>query len=199
MAGFLKTLRRTRKPSDADNNSDQTSVPPLLPVTFPQVLPHNTTLPHQGWSTIIQHPSLPTTFRLELTSRALFEASAAFFALPPESKQEFKTIHGSEEGWSHIPGEKEMLTLRCLERTPAALRAAAEAFWAEAGGLLKEILGRIAESLGLSADALTVFMGPGVELGTEKTATMLRLFRYEGCDKGSPRVVAERKTRYIIC
>lgn len=52
----------------------------------------------------------------------------------------------------------------------------------------------MAQSLGLSPNALTDFVGPGAELGAEKTATMVRLFRYEGCNNpvGEGRVVAER-------
>lgn len=75
------------------------------------------------------------------------------------------------------------------------MRDAVAAFWADVGSLLRDqLLGRMAESLGLSSDALTDFVGPGAELGAEKTATMVRLFRYEGCntDVGEGRVVAER-------
>lgn len=88
-----------------------------------------------------------------------------------------------------------MLTLRTLDRTPPQVRDAVVAFWADVGGLLRDqLLGRMAESLGLSSDALTEFVGPGAELGAEKTATMVRLFRYEGCNTavGEGRVVAER-------
>lgn len=88
-----------------------------------------------------------------------------------------------------------MLTLRTLDRTPPQVRDAVLAFWADVGALLRDqLLGSMAESLGLSPDALTDFVGPGAELGAEKTATMVRLFRYEGCNTavGEARVVAER-------
>ena len=94
-----------------------------------------------------------------------------------------------------------MLTLRKLDRTPPQVRDAVFAFWAEVGGLLRDqLLGRMAESLGLSSDALTDFVGPGVELGADKTATMVRLFRYEGCNTGvgESRVVAERTLLFFV-
>ena len=88
-----------------------------------------------------------------------------------------------------------MLTLRTLNQTPPQVRDAVLAFWADVGALLRDqLLGSMAESLGLSPDALTDFVGPGAELGAEKTATMVRLFRYEGCNTavGEGKIVAER-------
>lgn len=198
---LLQSLRRKPKPQTGNNNGQQpfntepdpptSSTLPLIPIALPQVLStHQSTLPHQGWATLFPPPQ-----SLTATSLALFQSSAAFFDLPLAQKAKFKTSHGSEEGWSRIPGEKEMLTLRTLDRTPPQVRDAVVAFWADVGGLLRDqLLGRMAESLGLSSDALTEFVGPGAELGAEKTATMVRLFRYEGCNTavGEGRVVAER-------
>lgn len=65
---------------------------------------------------------------------------------------------------------------------------------AAAGSLLNDQLSRIAESLGLPAEALNVFSEPCSKLGAEKTATMLRLFRYEGSGKDEPTTVAERQS-----
>lgn len=169
---------------------------PLIPIALPQVLStHQSTLPHQGWATILPPPNSLTT-----TSLALFQSSAKFFDLPLAQKEKFKTSHGSEEGWSRIRGEKEMLTLRTLSQTPPQVRDAVLAFWADVGALLRDqLLGNMAESLGLSPNALTDFVGPGAELGAEKTATMVRLFRYEGCNNavGVGRIVAER--RLLMC
>lgn len=199
---LLQSLRRKPKPQ-TDNNNDQqnfntepdpptSSTLPLIPIALPQVLStHQSTLPHQGWAALL----LPPPQSLTTTSLALFQSSATFFDLPLAQKGKYKTSHGSEEGWSRIPGEKEMLTLRTLDRTPPQVRDAVVAFWADVGGLLRDqLLGRMAESLGLSSDALTDFVGPGAELRAEKTATMVRLFRYEGCNTGvgEGRVVAER-------
>lgn len=198
---LLHSLRRKPKPqsSNSQDNTIDTTEPdppasstlPLIPIALPQVLStHQSRLPHQGWATILPPPHSLTT-----TSLALFQSSVRFFELPLAQKEKFKTSHGSEEGWSRIRGEKEMLTLRTLDRTPPQVRDAAHAFWAEVGALLRDqLLGIMAESLGLSPDALTDFVGPGAELGAEKTATMVRLFRYEGCNTtvGEGRVVAER-------
>ena len=58
-------------------------------------------------------------------------------------------------------------------------------------------LSRVAESLGLPANALNVYSEPCSKLGMEKTATMLRLFRYEGFEKDEPKTVAERQSTPI--
>jgi len=50
------------------------------------------------------------------------------------------------------------------------------------------MLARIAESLELSPDALTRFSEPCISLTNARTATMMRLFRYEGWDD---KIVAE--------
>lgn len=168
---------------------------PLRPVTFPKVLPyHQHALNDQGWSTITY--DTPTD-KLHEASQALFRASRAFFDLPLSYKETFKTEIGSEEGWSRIEGEKELITLRCLEGTPKELKDAAASYWAEAGGLLNEILGRIAESLGLPPEALTVYSEPCAKLPVEKTATMLRLFRYEGFEGTESKTVAERRSELL--
>ena len=165
---------------------------PLRPVTFPKILPyHQHALDSQGWTTITY--DTPTD-KLHETSQALFRASQAFFDLPREYKETFKTEIGSEEGWSRIEGEKEFITLRCFRSTPKELKDAAAVYWAEAGKLLNEILGRIAESLGLPAEALTVYSEPCTKLPVEKTATILRLFRYEGFEGKESKTVAERKS-----
>ena len=166
-------------------------LPPLRPVILPKVDPHHQPALHDhGWTSVTY--DTPTD-KLHEASQALFKASQAFFALPESYKETFQTEIGSEEGWLQVEGEKELITLRCLGNTPNELKDAAAAYWAEAGGLLNEILGRIAESLGLPAEALTQYSEPCVKLPIEKTATMLRLFRYEGFEGKESRTVAERK------
>lgn len=170
-------------------------LPPLRPVTFPKVIPyHQYALHDQGWTTVTYNTP---TDKLHEASQALFQASQAFFALPQSYKEIFQTEIGSEEGWLQVEGEKELITLRCLESTPKELKDAAAAYWAEAGGLLNEILGRIAESLGLPAEALTQYSEPCAKLPIEKTATMLRLFRYEGVEGKESKTVAERKIDFL--
>jgi len=169
-------------------------LPPLKLVPFPRVNPHHQfSLAGQGWTTI----TYDTADKLFTTSQAMFRAGQAFFDLPETQKQVFKTQHGTEEGWSHVIGEKEFITLRSIEGTPESLRNAASAFWAEAGRLLNELLGRVAESLGLPAEMLTVYSEPCGALGHEKTATMLRLFRYEGFEGKKCKTVAEGMLRTL--
>jgi len=80
------------------------------------------------------------SFRLQLSYYALLEASKAFFDLPVTEKQKYKTVEGTEEGWSHVPGEKEFITLRTLDNTPPELKEVASNFWAEGGGFLNTLL-----------------------------------------------------------
>jgi hypothetical protein len=183
-------LGQGQAPDQHVEDGTEVSPPPLRPVAFPKVIPyHQNALSDQGWSTITYEND---TDKLHKASQALFKASQTFFNLPISYKETFKTEIGSEEGWSRIEGEKELVTLRCLENTPKELQDAAAAYWTEAGGLLDDILGRIAQSLGLPAEALTVYSSPCAKLPIEKTATMLRLFRYEGFEGKHSKTVAER-------
>ena len=131
---------------------------------------------------------------MQKASADLFAASQAFFDLPDEEKSKWKTRLGSEEGWSKIPGEKEFITLRTLAYTPNVLKAPAKAYWDLMGTYLDSCLSRINTSLAIPDDetqGLRAFVGPCKVLGaasSDKTATMLRLFRYEGWEQ---KVVAE--------
>jgi len=150
---------------------------------------HQVALSEQGWTTV----GLDEKPRDALydSYQELLRASQAFFDLPDDYKQTFKTQHGSEEGWSRVKGEKEFITLRIIQNTPNELKDAASKYWAEAGALMNGTLGKVAESLDLPAEALTVFSKPCATLGDEETATMLRLFRYEGFEGSQSKVVAE--------
>ncbi len=167
-------------------------LPELIHSPLPQILPsHQHTLFTQGWTTLtLTQP--PTSDPLFAAYEALVLASQVFFDLPISAKEPFKTQAGSEEGWNLIPGEKEFITLRTSENCPDVLRDAAEKYWAVAGELLNEILGGVAESLGLGREKLMCFSKPCTGLHSEKTATMLRLFRYEGFEGMKSKVVAER-------
>ena len=131
---------------------------------------------------------------LQIAYEELFAASQAFFDLPDSEKSIWKHKLGSEEGWSKIPGEKEFITLRTLEYCPDILSVAAKRYWDLIGAHLSKTLGRISTSLNLPDSAtkgLRQFVGPCATmqaLDTQKTATMLRLFRYEDWE---PKVVAE--------
>jgi isopenicillin N synthase-like dioxygenase len=201
-----KNSRRGKGPDQHHQNKSQTSqngsasnsnatsstaiLPPLKATSLPHVLPlHQPALASQGWTTITSRDPLFEA------SQTLFRASKAFFALPSSYKEGFQTQVGTEEGWSRVDGEKEFITLRSLANTPPELKDAAITYWAEAGGLLNDILGKVAESLRLPADALTRFSDPCKELGWDRTATMLRLFRYQGYEGVESRLVAERRSQ----
>jgi isopenicillin N synthase-like dioxygenase len=164
--------------------------PPLIPVPLPLVLPeHRYSFAVQGWTTLtLSAPDDPRGPALRTSLGALFAAAKLFFDRPEEYKARFATALGSEEGWSCIPGEKEFITVRALDRSPGELRGAAADTWARVGDVLHESLGEAARSLGLAHDALQRFSAPCVKLKPERTATLMRLFRYEGWHDG---VVAE--------
>lgn len=123
----------------------------------------------------------------------MLTASQVFFDLSPAVKEQYRTLEGTEDGWNYVPGEKEFITIRTLGNTPPQLREPAARFWAEGGALMNDLVGSVAESLGLSAKALTIYSGPCTSLGQEKTASMLRIFRYEGFEGNMPKMVAERR------
>jgi len=183
---------------NSHQKSEDPYLPPLRPVTFPKVLPiHQSTLAEQGWTTV----TYDSTDTLHNASDALLHASKAFFAQPATYKQSFKVPDDSgdgSDGWSRVEGEKELLTLRSINSVPPELKDAVAAYWTLAGGLLNETLGRVAESLGLPADSLTVYSSPSKEMGSLRTATMLRLFRYEGFEGTQSKVVAEGKLPFLI-
>jgi hypothetical protein len=195
----FRSKKRTNPKPPKIEASQQETRPPLIPSPLPLVLPeHQQILPNLGWTTItFPQPSTPPSpsdppgpHPLQLAYESLFQASQAFFNLSADQKNQWKHKLGSEEGWSSIPGEKEFITLRTLEYCPEILREPAKRYWDLMGAYLEGALGRIGTSLALG-DEITRFIGPcGTMQDTDaqKTATMLRLFRYEGWDA---KVVAE--------
>jgi isopenicillin N synthase-like dioxygenase len=195
----FRSKKRTNPKPPKIEASQQETRPPLIPSPLPLVLPeHQQILPNLGWTTItFPQPSTPPSpsdppgpHPLQLAYESLFQASQAFFNLSADQKNQWKHKLGSEEGWSSIPGEKEFITLRTLEYCPDILRESAKRYWDLMGAYLEGALGRIGTSLALG-DEITRFIGPcGTMQDTDaqKTATMLRLFRYEGWDA---KVVAE--------
>ncbi|TEY58778.1 hypothetical protein BOTCAL_0200g00060 [Botryotinia calthae] len=160
---------------------------PLRPVKFPFILPaHAPHLSDQGWSTLSFSPTDP----IHISSQKLLQASKSFFDLPPEYKSRFLTGKGTEEGWNRVEGEKEFITLREINTTPPELLDAAKEFWDITGDVLNRILGEIASSLGMKTELLTRYSEPCLKLNHEKTATMIRLFRYES-DVIDGKVVSE--------
>ncbi|KAF2703384.1 hypothetical protein K504DRAFT_343073, partial [Pleomassaria siparia CBS 279.74] len=168
-------------------------------VTFPQPQPAAQTQEVRSPSPSILTPTAPEhvapgTHPLQQASADLFAASQAFFNLPDEEKEKWKTRLGSEEGWSKIPGEKEFITLRTLAYTPDVLKGPANRYWDLMGAYLDTCLSRINGTLAIldgEDQGLRAFVGSCRRLGEkeeDKTATMLRLFRYESWEE---KVVAE--------
>jgi isopenicillin N synthase-like dioxygenase len=169
--------------------------PPLNPVHLPLVLPeHQYNLAVQGWTTISfpKHAAIQEEQEranaLRTSIESLFAAGKVFFDRPAEYKSRFLTKQGSEEGWNSIPGEKEFITVRSLNRVPKEIREAATQAWSVFGGLLTDHLVKIAESLSLEPEALARFARPCSTIKEQQTATMLRIFRYETWED---KVVAE--------
>lgn len=215
LSSISKLISRLRGRSSKDvelqkeqQNTPLNKRPPLKPSSLPLVLPeHQQSLANLGWTTITfpqPHPTssppldlpAPGSHPLQTAYESLFAASQAFFDLPSVEKSIWKHKLGSEEGWSSIPGEKEFITLRTLEYCPDILREPARRYWDLMGAHLENTLGRIATSLDIPepdnpAQGLKQFVGPCgrmQETNDQKTATMLRLFRYEGWDA---KIVAE--------
>jgi hypothetical protein len=214
---FRSKKRTSPKKPDAPSQQQivqQDARPPLNPAPLPLVLPeHQPTLSNLGWTTITFPssapplippspesdflPPAPGPHPLQTAYEQLFTASQAFFAQPASQKAQWKHRLGSEEGWSSIPGEKEFITLRTLAYCPEVLRDPAKRYWDLVGKHCENTLARIETSLGLPAlsseseGLLRQFVGSCAWMQQEekeKTATMLRLFRYEGWEA---KVVAE--------
>lgn len=171
-------------------------------ITFPNVTAFNSESSKNGMGTpelpdAPPHPA-PGPHPLQTAARDLFAASQIFFSLPESEKQKWVNKElGSEEGWSCIPGEKEFITLRTLAGTPDVLKEAAQQYWSVMGSYLDGCLGRLGDRLGVRDEGpdsgLRRYVGRCKRMGIEqqdRSATMLRLFRYEGATTDF-KVVAE--------
>lgn len=128
----------------------------------------------------------------------LFHSSTQFFSLPEASPQKtsFQAASGSaasEEGYSDLPGEKSIMTIKIHNRCPDILQQPAEVAWNLTGAFLQDIARKIASSLGLESEVFAPFVDPCVMLPREKrTPTLLRMFRYLRSGEGEAKVNAER-------
>lgn len=165
--------------------------PPLRKVHLDDRIACSPQLSIQGWTALGLKINKAEEDPLRDGLDALLQASRRFFDQPIEEKQRWVSKLGSEEGWSRVEGEKEMITLRSSNNTPDVLLEPVTALWALCGTLLNNIIGRIAESLALPPEALQAFSKPVSTFQPARTATMLRLFRYEG-DSMMDKVVSER-------
>ena len=128
----------------------------------------------------------------------LFSACRQFFDLPEKSthKTDYKASSGSaasEEGYSDLPGEKSIMTIKTASRCPTILRRQAETAWNLTGALLNGTISKIASSLGLDLNVFAPFVDPCRALQPEEaTPTLLRMFRYHRPQSGEPTLNAEK-------
>ncbi|KAL8785814.1 MAG: hypothetical protein Q9195_008495 [Heterodermia aff. obscurata] len=128
----------------------------------------------------------------------LFNSSRQFFDLPEDSlhKTTFQAASGSaasEEGYSDLPGEKSILTVKTMSRCPDLLQQQVENAWNMTGAFLRDIACQIASTLGLQPDVFDPFVEPCCVLPREKrTPTLLRMFRYVRPQEGEATINAER-------
>ena len=157
---------------------------PFLPANFPLLSPPQIySLATQGYTTF------PISLRPALHDAAstLFDVSRLFFALPQSIKSQFQVLagneQGSEEGWSRVVGEKELITLRRGGDTcPPAVESPGKVLWGECGALLQEMVRGTEESLGLPQCTLDGVVAPECtmpERNAARVESLLRMFRYE--------------------
>lgn len=128
----------------------------------------------------------------------LFAQTTNFFNLPPSSSE--KTNHAaasgtaaSEEGYSHIPTEKCILTVKTSQNCPPSVHPALQTAWALTGTFLSNILTAIAHTLALPPTVFSPFITPCLTLPpTARTPTLVRMFRYDRPPGPAPKTNAEK-------
>ena len=129
---------------------------------------------------------------------ALFTQSSAFFALPEDDPQKtnFAVESGaaaSEEGYSKIPDEKRIVTVKIGQNCPEILHARVREVWEVSGSFMKDTMEAIATTLHLDSKVFAGFVDPCVSLPQEdRTPSLLRMFRYDRPPGPDPIVNAER-------
>ena len=166
--------------------------PPGYPhlVNFPFLSPDQLpTLYSQGWARVL----LPSDHPLLSAAAKLFSASRDFFAMPLEHKEQFhlskleqeERMQSSEEGWSRVEGEKEMLTVRRMKPLcPPELVSDAQDLWNECGSFMQLMMASIERSLNLPKGAFDSLVNEECVLPKGKRhETLLRMFRYERAEE----------------
>ncbi|KAJ7752572.1 hypothetical protein B0H16DRAFT_1317458 [Mycena metata] len=155
-------------------------------------------LASQGWLSVPLPPDLESLYA------ELFAQSASFFDLPSDAPAKVDYAAptgkaGSDEGFSDIPGEKQLITLRRVSGTPPPLRNAATEAWDATGQIFMRAIHDIAGSLELENREIFDAMSAEAQGFSPRTraSSLLRLFRYnrpppdaEG-RPGGKKVVAE--------
>ena len=184
----------------APNHIGKYAPPPGLPpgyprlVDFPFLSPDQIpTLYTQGYASL----HLPSDHPLLIAATTLFATSRDFFAKPLNHKEQFHPseffqgkFDPSDEGWSCVEGEKELLSVRRTRPLcPPEVTQNAQILWQECGNLLQAMMCAVEKSLDLKDGAFDNLVSKECVLPLEeKHATLLRMFRYERT--ADPRLVA---------
>jgi isopenicillin N synthase-like dioxygenase len=176
--------------------------PPGLPPGFPRLVhfpflsPEQIpTLYTQGYARV----HLPADHPLPVTATTLFATSRDFFARPLSHKEQFHLSklqeskgQSSEEGWSRVEGEKEMLTIRrSTHLCPPEIADDSRNLWNACGTFMEKMMYAVEESMGLESGAFDSVVKEEYVLPVEdRHETLLRMFRYERAE--TPRLVAEQ-------
>ncbi len=121
----------------------------------------------------------------------LFAQTAKFFNLPPSSpeKTHYQAASGaaaSEEGFSQIPHEKSIMTVKTSAHCPATLLPELQTAWNLTGSFLQTITTAIAHTLELPPDVFAPFIAPCTAFPPARTPTLVRMFRYDRPAPGAP-------------
>jgi len=158
--------------------------PPLLDAPFPLLSQQQVqNLSTQGFATfpIADRPSLHDA------AVKLFSFSRHFFAQAGPEKEAFQIKHGnaqgSEEGWSRVVGEKELLTLRRSGKAcPEQVEEAGRTLWRECGLFMRDVISAVEISLNMQEGLLWEVVEKECAMpnaGEDRVETLLRMFRYE--------------------
>lgn len=141
---------------------------------------------------LADHPGLLSAYT------SLFAESANFFALAEsdQRKVEFAAKDGptaSEEGYSKIPNEKCIATVKIAENCPDILLEQVKEAWQQSGTFMQSVMRGITSTLHLDSEAFASLVDPCTSLPlSERTPTLLRMFRYDRPPGPDPIVNAER-------
>ena len=122
---------------------------------------------------------------IESCCAALFRSSEVFFRSAERVQWRGRS---TEEGYSVVPGEKQLFTVK-TRHVPCVILEDAARCWRESAALLKQIAHQCAQHCSLPTSAFDSLINPCLELD-KHTPSLLRLFQYERPQQDF-RVVAE--------
>ena len=184
--------------------------PPGPPPGFPKLIEfpylHAEQIPtlyRQGFARV----HLPPDHPLLAAATALFSSSHAFFDQTPDEKQKFHRSQlasepsadgpkgkgpDSEQGWSRVEGEKEMLTIRRTNKLcPPSVTENAQNLWRECGSFMQDMMRAVEVSLELKSGTFDNVVKEECVLPVDEIhETLVRMFRYERALE--PRIVSAK-------